>query len=325
MKIVVVVTLLTGWLLPAKAQKDYYLLVGTYTGAGSNGIYVYNFNTGSAESRLVDSAKIANPSFLAVSPNEKYVYAVSEQGNASSNGGSVAAFAFSKKNGSLQPLNSQPSQGNDPCFITTDKKGRWLALANYSSGSLATFPILKNGALGSAASFIEHSGSSVNSDRQNDPHVHSTFFSPDNKYLLAPDLGIDKVMIYAFNKRNGALTPAATPYVMTRPGSGPRHLSFHPNKKFVYLIEELTGNISAYRYQAKTGAVELLQNISTLPPAFMGFAGSADIHVSPAGRFLYASNRGEEGITRQLAPSSQPGYQRNRHLQNRQSQRHAQR
>ncbi len=287
------ITLLSTWLFNASAQKDIYLLLGTYTSGTSNGIYVYNFNTASAESRLVDSVNIANPSYLAISSNEKFVYSVSEEANARQNGGSIAAFAFNKQNGALTPLNRQSSQGNNPCYVSMHKTGRWVLAGNYSSGSLAALPVLKNGFLDSAVSAIEHTGSSVNSDRQNEPHVHATVFSPDNKYVLVPDLGIDKVMIYAFNKRTGALTPAATPFVMTKPGSGPRHLEFHPNKKLVYLLEELTGSISAYRYFPKNGALELLQNISTLPPEFMGYPGSADIHVSPDGRFLYASNRGQ--------------------------------
>lgn len=293
MKIAVMFALWSSWFLTASAQKDVYLLLGTYTAGTSHGIYVYNFNTGSAVSRLLDSAKIASPSYLAISPNEKYVYSVSEEASARQNGGSVAAFAFNKQNGSLLPLNRQGSQGNNPCYVAIDKTGRWVLTGNYSSGSLAALPVLKNGFLDSAVSAIEHTGSGVNTDRQNEPHVHATVFSPDNKYVLVPDLGMDKLMIYAFNKRTGALTPAATPFVMTKPGSGPRHLEFHPNKKFVYLIEELTGSISAYRYFPKNGALELLQNISNLPPEFMGYPGSADIHVSPDGRFLYASNRGE--------------------------------
>ncbi len=293
MKILMMITMMVGLLPAARAQQDVYLVLGTYTSGTSNGIYVYNFNTASAESRLLDSTKIANPSYLAISPNEKYVYSVSEQGNDLKDGGRLAAFGFDKQSGKLQPLNSQPSKGNDPCFVALHKNGKWALAGNYSSGSLAALPILKDGSLGSAVAAIEHSGSSVNSERQNDPHVHATVFSPDYKYVLVPDLGIDKLMIYAFNKHTGALSPAATPFVMTKPGSGPRHLEFHPNKKFVYLLEELTGSISAYRYLPKNGALALLQNISTLPPEFMGYPGSADIHVSPDGRFLYASNRGE--------------------------------
>ncbi len=288
-------TLLTSWLLPAAAQNDYYLLVGTYTSGSSSskGMYVYNFNTATAATSLDDSALISNPSFLAVSPNEKYVYAVSEDANARQNGGSIAAFAFNKKHGSLKALNRQPSKGNNPCYVAVDKTGRWVATGNYSSGTLAVLPVGKYGFLDSAVTSLAHYGSSVNSDRQNEAHVHATVFSPDNKFLFVPDLGQDKMMIYKFNKRNGALTEAATPFVMTKPGSGPRHLSFHPNKKYVYLLEELTGTLSAYQYNAKTGGLALFQNSSTLPPEFMGFAGSADIHVSPDGKFLYASNRGE--------------------------------
>ena len=301
------ITMMGAMLPAARAQQDVYLVLGTYTDGSSTGMYVYNFNTATAATRLVDSTKLANPSFLAISPNEKYVYAVSEQGNDRNDGGSLAAFSFNKQSGRLQPLNTQPSQGNDPCYVAVHKNGKWALAGNYSSGSLATLPILKDGSLGSVVSTINHSGSSVNSERQNDPHVHATVFSPDHKYVLVPDLGIDKMMIYAFDKMSGALTPAATPFVMTKPGSGPRHLEFHPNKKYVYLLEELTGSISAYRYLPKNGQLELLQNISTLPPEFLGYAGSADIHVSPDGRFLYASNRGESNTIAIFAINKKTG------------------
>ena len=153
-------------------------------------------------------------------------------------------------------------------------------------------PVSASGTLDSAVATIAQQGSSVNTDRQNESHVHATVLSPDEKYLYVPDLGTDKIMVYRFNKKTGSLTPAITPFVMTKPGSGPRHFTFHPNKKYAYLVEELTGGISAYRYDKKNGDLALLQNISTLPPDFMGYPGSADIHVSPDGKFLYASNRG---------------------------------
>jgi 6-phosphogluconolactonase len=166
-------------------------------------------------------------------------------------------------------------------------------VGNYTSGTLSLLPIRRGGSLGPAVASIQHTGQSVNPERQSSPHVHSTVFSPDNKFLFVPDLGIDKVMIYRFNDKTGALKANNPAFVMTKPGSGPRHFVFHPTKKFAYLVEELTGSVTAYRYFPKTGALELLQNSSTLPPAFLGYAGSADIHISPDGRFLYASNRGE--------------------------------
>jgi 6-phosphogluconolactonase len=275
------------------AQKNYFMLVGTYTSAGSEGIYVYDFNTTTAQSKPVSSVKTANPSFLAISPNGKYVYAVNEGADTKIKGGRVASFSFNNITGELVALNNQSSGGNNPCYITTDKTGKWVIVANYSSGTLAVLPVAKNGILDTAVTKIQHIGQSVNTERQNESHVHSTVLSPDNKFLFVPDLGIDKVMVYRFDNTKGYITAAASPFVMTKPGSGPRHFVFHPNKKYAYLVEELTGGISAYRYMAKSGQLNLIQNISTLPPEYMGNAGSADIHVSPDGKFLYASNRGE--------------------------------
>ena len=276
----------------AMAQ-DYFMLIGTYTSGGSNGIYVHQFNSVSAATKLIDSIKITNPSYLTVSPNRKFVYSVSEDANEKNMGGKVSSFSFDNIKGSLSLLNEQPSNGNHPCYITIDKTGRWVITGNYSSGNLAVLPVRSNGSLHPAVTTIQHTGQSVNTERQTGPHVHATVLSPDNSYLFVPDLGLDKLMQYRFNKRNGALKEANEPYVMTKPGSGPRHFEFHPNKKYAYLLEELTGSVSAYTYTSKTGKLALIQNISTLPPDFLGYAGSADIHVSPDGNFLYASNRGE--------------------------------
>ncbi len=275
------------------AQDAYYMLVGTYTAAGSHGIYVYDFDTSSGDARVRDSARLANPSFLAVSPDKKFVYAVSESAGAGKNGGKLASFSFDHSSGQLSFINQQSSAGNNPCYVATDKTGQWVMVGNYTSGTLAVLPVSKAGALDTAVTVIEHSGAGVNQERQNEPHVHATVLSPDNKYLFVPDLGMDKLMHYRLNQKTGSLTSAFPAFTMTKPGAGPRHFDFHPNKKFAYLVEELTGGISAYRYFAKTGELALLQNISTLPPEYLGYAGSADIHVSPDGKFLYASNRGE--------------------------------
>ncbi len=277
----------------AVAQKRAFLLVGTYTSGGSSGVYVYDFNTGNGETKLLQSGNVANPSYLAISPNEKNVFTVSEVSGEREKGGKIVSFAFDKNTATLTKINEQPSEGNNPCYITADKTGKWVITGNYSSGTLAVLPVGAGGKLGAAVSSIRHEGSSVNTDRQNEPHVHATVLSPDEKFLYVPDLGLDKIMVYRFDKRNGSLTPAASPFVMTKPGSGPRHFTFAPNKKNAYLVEELTGSISAYKYNKKNGALALTQNISTLPPDFMGYPGSADIHVSADGKFLYASNRGE--------------------------------
>ncbi len=276
-------------LLPVK-PKENYLITGTYTGGKSEGIYVYKFNSADGSYKEVSHIKASNPSFVAISPDEKYVYAVHENGN-NDNGGEVSVFSFDKEKGQLSFINKQLTGGDHPCYVEVDKTGKWIFAGNYSSGTLSVLPVNADGSLGAATTQIKHTGSGKNKDRQEKPHVHCTKISPDNKWLFVPDLGIDKVMIYAFDATTGKLTPAPQPFAATEPGAGPRHLTFHPNQKFAYLIEELTGHVVVYEYQ--NGALKQVQRTSTLPLGKKGFAGSADIHVSPDGKFLYASNRGD--------------------------------
>lgn len=264
---------------------NYYLVIGTYTRGNSEGLYVYKMNTATGEVSYVSKATAANPSFLDISPDEKFVYAVNEDAN---DKGSVSVFAFDKSNGALTYIDKQTSGGDHPCYIAVNKTGKWVAAANYSGGSFSTLPIMANGTLGTPTT-IQHTGSSVNKERQEKPHVHSTVFSPDDKYIFVPDLGLDKVMIYAFNAGSGKPEPAPVPFAATTPGSGPRHFTFHPNGKLAYLIEEMGGAVSAYKYS--DGKLTLIQNISTYPADFTGKKWSADIHVSPDGKFLYATNR----------------------------------
>lgn len=269
------------------AAKEYYMLVGTYTSGKSEGIYVYKFNTEDGTSIPVSVAKgIKNPSFITVSPDQKYVYSVSEGDGK----GSVTAFSFS--NGNLTSINSQSSGGQGPCYVSTDKTGRWIATGNYGSGSLAVLPIKDDGSLGEPVVTINHEGKSVNAGRQEKPHVHATVFSPDNRQLLVPDLGTDKIMLYSFNEKNGTLAAPQPAFAASKPGAGPRHIDFHPSGKYVYLMEELTGTVSVFSYD-KDGKMNVIQNISSHPADYKGAIGSADIHVSPDGKFLYASNRGD--------------------------------
>lgn len=262
-----------------------YLLIGTYTRGKSEGLYVYKMNTGTGEVSFVSKAKAANPSYLDLSPDEKFVYAVNED---ASDKGSVSVFAFDKSNGSLKYIDKQTSGGDHPCYVAVNKTGKWVAVANYTGGSFSTLPIMANGMLGTPTT-VQHTGSSINKERQEKPHVHSTVFSPDDKYLFVPDLGIDKVMIYSFNAGSGKPEPAPVPFAATTPGNGPRHFTFHPNGKLAYLVEEMGGTVSAYKY--KDGKLTLIQQISSYPADFTGKKWSADIHVSPDGKFLYATNR----------------------------------
>lgn len=269
--------------------QEYFLLVGTYDSPKSEGIYVYRFNTKNGDSKAVSQIKLSNASYITVSPDEKFVYSVNENGKNAS-GGKVSSFSFDKTTGGLIFINSEFSGGDHPCYIETDKSGKWVFAGNYSTGNLAVFPVSENGGLNPADTIIQHTGISINKQRQNGPHVHCTVISPDNNWLLVPDLGIDKAMIYSFDNINGSLSTGKQPFISSEPGAGPRHLVFHPFKKTVYLIEELSGTISVHHF--KNGKTKNIQRISTMITDDSSFAGSADIHVSADGKFLYASNRG---------------------------------
>jgi 6-phosphogluconolactonase len=269
--------------------------VGTYTGRGSKGIYAFEFNlqTGEAsQPRLV--AETPNPSFLAIHPSLRFLYAVNEIWGGSKEG-TVSAFAI-QPDGSLQFLNQQSSKGVGPCHLTVDKTGKFVLVANYGSGSVAVLPILPDGRLGEATCAIQHEGKSVNPQRQEGPHAHSINLDPANKFAIVADLGIDKLLVYQFDATKGTLKPNDPPFVATAPGAGPRHVAFHPNGKFVYAINELNSTVTAYRYDAAKGALSEIQTVSTLPEGFTGTNTTAEVQVHPSGRFLYGSNRGHDSI-----------------------------
>lgn len=282
----------TGFVQAQKgANGNYNLLIGTYTKPGkSEGIYVYTFNvnTGTATYKSKVTG-IANPSYLAISKNRKKVYAVSEAGRGN---GSISAFNFNPASGDLKLVNSAPSGGDGPCYVAVDKNDKYVFAANYGGGSLGAIRVNEDGSLNQDVQSIQHEGSSVNKDNQSKPHVHTTVLSPDNKYLLVTDLGTDKVYSYRF-KPGGrdALSEANPAFVNTRAGAGPRHLTFHPNGKFVYVVNELDGSVDAYGY--KDGKLNPLQTITMLREGFNGIIEAADIHCSADGKFLYASNREE--------------------------------
>ena len=277
----------------ATAQKNPYLLVGTYTSGKSEGIYVYQFDTKTADNNLISVAKTSNPSYLAIAPNKKIVYAVNETADTTGSvvGGAVTAFSFTAADGKLTALDKQLSGGTNPCYVAVDKTGKWVFAGNYSSGTLAVFPVKPNGSINVASQVIAQAGTGANLDRQEGSHVHATVISPDNKFLFVPNLGVDKVFIYQLNKATGKLTPTAEKTANSEPGSGPRHFEFAPNGQYAYLMEELTGTVVVYKYN--NGKLIKQQRINSLPKNFTGAIGSADIHVSPDGKFLYCSNRGD--------------------------------
>ena len=262
------------------------LLIGTYTNTcKSDGIYIYDFNTETADFKFKSSSKsIVNPSFLALSSDKKTVYSVNENGDASA----VSAFDYTSKTGSLKFKNALPSEGNDPCHIITDDKN--VMIANYSGGNIAVFGKNPDGSLSKVKQTIKHYGNSSNQQRQEKPHVHQLHFSPDKKYVLATDLGTDFIHIYKYDQNRDDKPLELYKVKKVKVGSGPRHLTFSSDGKFVYLVQELTGLVSAFSYQ--DGDLNLLQETSLLEKKFVGETSAADIHISPDGIFLYATNRG---------------------------------
>lgn len=282
------------------ARKHAHVLVyiGTYTGRGSAGIYVYRLDTTSGMLEMTaPPAEIAHPSFLAIDPQKRCLYAVAEldefQGHP---GGGVSAFAIDADSGALTLINQQPSHGSAPCHICIDATGHYVLVANYSSGTVSVLPIQADGALGQATEIVQHQGAGPNPWRQEGPHAHSVTLDPANRFAFVCDLGLDKVMIYRLDLDGGKLTPHTRPWVQANPGAGPRHFAFHPGGQHAYVINELDSTIAVYTYNRVEGTLTPLQTVPTLPVDFSGSNTCADIHVSPCGRFLYGSNRGHDSI-----------------------------
>lgn len=279
---------------------DTVMYVGTYTRAPSKGIYAFRLRA-SGEITPVGAdgvvAETENPSFLAVHPNRRFLYAVNEVSRYEGReAGSVSAFAIDPASGALTLLNRVSSRGGGPCHLSIDASGKWLFVANYGGGSVAAFPIQDDGKLGEATSFFQHTGSSVNKARQSGPHGHAVVVSPDNRFVLAADLGLDRVLTYRVDPSAGGLAPGDPPFAAIAPGSGPRHLAFRSDGKFAYVLSEMLSQVVALRYDAARGTLAEMQTLSTLPPGFSGENSGAEIVVHPSSRFLYASNRGHDSI-----------------------------
>jgi 6-phosphogluconolactonase len=286
---------------PAPADGVYDMIVGTYTGGKSEGIYVYRFDTKTGEATPVSVAKTINPSYVVVSSDRRHVYAVNElpgdNGPASQRGG-ISAFGFDPASGQLTFLNKVSSEGNDPCYLKISPDGKYLLTANYSvaadpGGSFAVFPLQADGQVGQAVLTVHHEGGGPVKGRQDNSHVHSTVFSPDGQYLFAQDLGADKLYSYRYTPdgSRGLFGPTEWRYTDVKAGSGPRHLVFGSDGKYAYLTSELAATVSTFRYD--NGRLTLLQVSPLTEPGFKGQVGAAAIHLSPDGRFLYATNRGD--------------------------------
>ena len=277
------------------ANQELVLYVGTYTSGKSEGIYMYGMDQTSGALRPMTSVKSNNPSFVVVNPG-RFLYAVNEVGELDEKRtGAVSAFAISLSPPRLTFMNQQVSEGADPCHLSFDRKRKHLLVANYSSGNVAVLPILPDGSLGPAIDVEQHEGSGPR-EQQKGPHAHCIKLDHANRFAFAADLGNDKVMIYRFDPLNGKLEPATQASATLHPGAGPRHLSFHPNGQFLYVINELDSSLTTFRYDAAKGTLTPFETVSTLPRDFTGLSFCADIHVAKSGRFLYGSNRGHNSI-----------------------------
>jgi 6-phosphogluconolactonase len=283
---------------PPAAPPPLAVYVGTYTSGESRGIYRFELDPASgAWTDPVLAVESESPSFLALHPNGHVLYAVNELGTfGGATTGAVSAFAIAGASGTLTPLGQQASGGADPCHLTVDRDGRNVLVANYTGGSVAVLPIGADGRLQPVSAVRRHQGTGPNRVRQEGPHAHAIVLDGAERLALAADLGADRIFVYRFNSAAGKLEPNDPESVTLEPGSGPRHLAWHPSGAYLYAINELRSTVTAFRYEAGRGALESFQTITTLPAGFSGQNKAAELAVSPDGRFLYGSNRGDDSL-----------------------------
>jgi 6-phosphogluconolactonase len=280
---------------PKTSNGQYLAYVGTYTTKqNSKGIYAYRFDATTGQLTPIGlAAESTDPSFVAVHPNGKYLYAVNEISDFNGmKSGAVSAFAIDAAGGTLKLLNQVSTHGAGPCYVSLDKTGTFVLVANYDGGSVATFRIQDDGSLSLVTGFVQHSGSGVDKARQEGPHAHWIGVSPDNLFALVADLGLDDVLVYHFDSYKGSLTPNNPPYGEVKPGAGPRHVAFHPNGKVVYVLTEMGSTVTAFAWSAQKGSLTAFQTIPTMGKDYSGLKEAAELVVHPNGKFLYASNRG---------------------------------
>jgi 6-phosphogluconolactonase len=285
--------------LAAPKPEKLWVYVGTYTGKNSKGIY--RFEMDPADGKLSNRELVAettNPTFLDVTPNHRFLCAVSEVSDfKDKKTGALSSYALDPKTGALTFINQQPTGGGGPCHVIFDKEGKHVLAANYGGGSTCVLPIGDDGKLGEATAFVQHKGSSVNKQRQEGPHAHFAGLDAAERFAFVCDLGLDKVLIFKYDAKKGTLTENDPPSVSVKGGAGPRHLAFHPNGKFAYINNELDMTVTAVSYDAEKGAMKVLQTLSTLPKDAKGEGYStAEVEVHPSGKFLYVSNRGQNSI-----------------------------
>jgi 6-phosphogluconolactonase len=296
-----IVPLLSLTLLTTAARADdepgkFWVFVGTYTGKSSKGIYRCQLDVTTGKLTAPELAvEAAQPSFLAIHPNHKFLYAVGEYGKGPKNAGGLSAYSLDAKTGALKFLNQESSGGDGPCHVSVDQGGKCVLAANYGGGSVCCLPINKDGSLGAATAFIQHKGKSVDPKRQEGPHAHSINVDAKNRFAVAADLGLDKLLVYKFDAAKGTLTPNDPPAADTKPSAGPRHFAFHPGGKFAYACGELDSTVIALAWDADKGVLKPLQALSTLPKETPGNS-TAEVVVHPSGKWVYVSNRGHNSI-----------------------------
>ena len=279
----------------SQQERKFVLYVGTYTSGKSEGIYGYHMDGTGALTRFTSIMSV-NPSFLTVDRSKRFLYAVNEVSDyLGKPSGAASAYKIDPVTHNLRLLNEQATQGADPCYLSVDSRKRTLLVANYTGGSVSVFPVRSDGTLGMVAQVQQDEGSGPK-EQQKGPHAHCVIFDAFERHALVADLGIDKVMIYRFDRTTGRLSPAKQPFAELKPGAGPRHLSFHPSGKFLYVINELDSTMTAFGYNEREGTLTMIETVSTLPSDFSGISYCADVHVSSSGKFLYGSNRGHNSI-----------------------------
>jgi 6-phosphogluconolactonase len=274
----------------------FWVFVGTYTNGKSKGIYRMVFDPASGKlSEPTLAAEASNPSFLAIHPTGKYLYAVNE-GPGSGKGGGITSYALDTKTGSLTKLNQESTVGDGPCHLVVDATGKNALVANYGGGSVAVLPIGPDGKLGPASDFIQHVGKVFDPRRQGTPHAHSINLDKENRFAVVADLGLDRVFVYKFDPIRGKLTPNDPPSTKVKDRSGPRHFAFHPDGKHAYVINEIDCTVTAFDYDADHGTLTALQTVPTMPIPVLSRHSTAEVVVHPSGRFLYGSNRGHDSL-----------------------------
>ncbi|MBM3845806.1 MAG: lactonase family protein [Verrucomicrobia bacterium] len=283
---------------PLSQAQDRWVYFGTYTGKNSQGIYVSRFDprTGALSSPEL-AAESTHPSFLAIHPTRRFLYAVNEIGDfQGKKQGAVSSFAINPSTGKLSLLNQQPTGGGAPCHLVIDKRGGTVLVANYSGGSVSSFPVAQDGSLKAPASFIQHQGSGPNKSRQEAPHAHGIYLDPQQKWAAVPDLGLDRVLIHRFDPRSSRLVQHDAPLARLTPGCGPRHFAFHPTRPFGFSLNELDSTVTVLGWDSQRGQLVAGVSVSTLPAGWTGSSHTAEVFLHPNGRYLYASNRGHDTI-----------------------------